>query len=109
MFGINSVAFCRCVLMIYYFVDILIGAKKTKIVGTRPDFWAQNVPKMLLRPGLLWGAHSATLPRLRSCSLGAASLQGGNGSEKGREGKEMEGRGEKGRERGVRNGGRGLA
>ena len=64
--------------------------KRTKIVVARHDFWAQNVPKMLLRPGLYpearWG---------RSFPDPLASRQGREGDE---ESRAMEGRGREGGE-----------
>ena len=54
--GVNDAAFCRCLLMILYH-DSFLQKKRTNIVVTRHDFWAQNVPKMLLRPGLHFEAR----------------------------------------------------
>jgi len=68
---------------------LLFSTKRTKIVVTRHDFWAQNVPKMLLRPGL------RPKPRFGSSQRSPDPLWGPNC---GREGREMR-RERNGRER----------
>ena len=59
---------------------LLLSIKRTKIVATRHDFWAQNVPKMLLWPRLC--------PESR-CGFGGRFAVGkGDGKRRYRKGKE---------------------
>jgi len=71
--------------------------KRTKIVATRHDFWAQNVPKILLRPVLSpephwgWGAQRSPVPD---------PLAGFRGPLRGNEWRGTEKEGEEGRREG---------
>jgi len=77
-----------------------LSTKKIKIVAIRYDFWAQNVPKMLLcNP--VGGAHSA--PPGPLAGFGGASQQGREGEEGGK-GKVEEWREEGGRRKGRKGG-----
>ena len=74
------------------FVFIAQHKKRTKIVATRHDFWGQNVPEMLLRPG---GTRSALSYPLAGFVEGRfAAGKGGNGKGgRGRESRGTDGRG----------------
>jgi len=68
---------------------LLSTKKRTKIVATRYDFWAQNVPKMLLRPGFRpeprWGRSQRSSGPLAGFRGRFAAGKGGGLNGKGRE------------------------
>jgi len=107
----HSIAVCYTILPAFCFQGYIAQHKKrTKFIATRHDFWAQNVPKMLLRPGLRpeasWGT-SQRYPRPPSWIWGTLGGREGRGT--GREGKfegRRVGKGRRGREKEGRRAGR---
>jgi len=72
---------------------IMTGKVGTKIVVARCVCYAQNMPKMRLRPGLCPGPHWGSSQRSPGILAGWEPLRGGGvgrvGEERGREGKKQ--------------------
>ena len=84
-------------------LHLLLSTKRTKIVATRHVFWAQNVPKMLLQPGLRPEPRCGSSQRSHLLAgFGAALRQGREGTKW--EGTERKQRGGEGKVEGRREG-----